>query len=372
MPLPVLSGIPPEELAAALEAGGLRQPRFRPLQIFKWIAAGAESFDEMTDLPRSLREELAGRFRLRSCETAGRFADADGTVKISVALADGAHIEAVLLADAGGRHTGQRTGRYTACVSTQAGCAAGCVFCKTGSMGFVRDLDSTEIVEQFLLLRQIASPDAAADPPAPRPQGAHAVSNIVVMGMGEPLLNLAELRKALAVITAPEGMGFSKRRITISTCGVAPGIINLADQGPGVRLALSLTTADEELRRRLMPITERYPLPAVKAALAYFQRKGGGRVTLEAVLLGGLNTRNEDAAAIADFAQGIDAAVNLIPWNPAEGLSFDGKPLREPSAKEVEGFAKQLEERGLTVTRRFRRGRGVMGACGQLCGSRSL
>jgi 23S rRNA (adenine2503-C2)-methyltransferase len=352
-----LSGMPLDELAASVTPlPALGGNRFHALQIFKWIARGVSSFDLMTDLPRSLREELAGRFRIRSSELADRFEDADGTVKLAITLEDGAIIEAVLLADAGGRRT--------ACISTQAGCQAGCVFCKTGSLGFLRNLSAAEIVEQFLLLRQTATQFASA----PDRQGAEPrpIANLVVMGMGEPLLTLAELRKALAVITAAGGIAFSKRRITISTCGVSDGITDLADKGPGVRLALSLTSADGELRQRLMPITARYPLSAVKAALGYFQRKGGGRVTLEAVLLGGLNTGHKDAAAIAAFARGLDAAVNLIPWNPVPGLRFEGKPLREPSAGETERFAQYLEARGLTVTRRLRKGRGVMGACGQL------
>lgn len=341
---PILCGLPPKELAAVLAP----LPRFRAAQIVKWIAAGVSDFDAMSNLPLALREELKSRFLLRGCVSAGRLEDPDGTVKLVVGLLDGARIEAVLLSD--GR------ARRTACISTQAGCPAGCVFCKTGGLGFLRNLSAAEMVEQFLLLREAAS------------GGAHsgAIDNMVVMGMGEPLLNLAELRRALAVISAKEGMNFSKRRITVSTCGISGGIIDLADNGPGVRLALSLTTADESLRRRLMPLAAAYPLAELKEALVYFQRQGGGRVTLEAVLLGGLNTRNEDAIAFAEFARGLDAAANLIPWNPVTGLEFEGRPLREPGAGEAAAFAARLESLGLTVTRRFRKGRGVMGACGQL------
>ena len=357
MSLPVLSGLPFDELAALLKEDSA-QPRFRAAQIFKWIARGAASFDEMTDLSRSLRESLGSRFRLRTGAVADCLRDPDGTVKLSIGLEDGPRVEAVLLADGGGRRT--------ACLSTQAGCPAGCVFCKTGQLGFMRNLGSAEIVEQFLLLRQIASQEAGAAQDAAGGSAPLSIANIVIMGMGEPLLNLTELRRALAVITGKQGMDFSRRRITLSTCGISDGIIDLADKGPGLRLALSLTSADEELRRRLMPITARYPLDGVKAALLHFQRQGCGRVTLEAVLLGGLNTGTRDAAAMAGFARGLDAVVNLIPWNPVEGLEFDGRPLREPSAPEVESFAAALEARGLTVTRRFRKGRGVMGACGQL------
>jgi 23S rRNA (adenine2503-C2)-methyltransferase len=339
MTKPALSGLPPHELAALFSP----LPRFRAVQVFKWIAAGASSFDEMSNLPLALREELTRRFVLRSCALEGCYEDGGGAIKLRISLAEEAKIEAVLL-------TGEN-GRRTACLSTQAGCPAGCVFCGTGALGFTRNLHSAEIVDQFLFLRE-----AAACP----------VANIVIMGMGEPLLNLRELRKALAVITDKEGMNFSKRRVTISTCGVTGGIIDLADKGPDARLAVSLTTADEALRRRLMPVTKQYPLDELKEALRYFQRKGGGRVTLEAALLGGINTRREDAAALAQFAAGLDAAVNLIPWNPVKGLSFDGEPLRAPSVKETAAFARRLETLGLKVTCRYRRGRSVRGACGQL------
>jgi 23S rRNA (adenine2503-C2)-methyltransferase len=237
----------------------------------------------------------------------------------------------------------------------------GCVFCKTGTLGLLRNLDSAEMVEQFLFLRREA---VAAG------RGNATIDNLVIMGMGEPLLNLAELRRALAVISAKEGMNFSKRRITLSTCGISEGIRELADKGPAVRLALSLTSADEALRKKLMPQSAGRPLEELKKSLLYFQKKGGGRVTLEAVLLGGINTRREDADAAAVFARGLDAVVNLIPWNPVQGLEFDGRPLRSPAAGEVEGFTEMLEKQGLKVTRRFRRGSGIGGACGQLGESR--
>jgi 23S rRNA (adenine2503-C2)-methyltransferase len=344
---PALSGLPLEELAEILKP----RPAFRALQIFKWIAGGARSFDQMSSLPLGLREELGRRFVVYSSQTSARLEDPDGTVKLQIRLRDGALIEAVLLAEAERGQPGQPAGaRYTACLSTQAGCPAGCLFCKTGALGFRRNLDSAEITEQFLLLRALVP----------------AVSNIVIMGMGEPLFNLGELRRALAVLTNPAGLGISSRRITLSTSGVAVGIRELADRGPAVRLALSLTTAREELRQALMPIGRANPLPALKDALRYFQQRGGGRITLEAALLSGLNTGPEDAAALIAFAAGLDVAVNLIPWNPVAGLEFAGKPLREPPRREVENFTRLLKQGGLKVTRRFRRGRSVRGACGQL------
>jgi 23S rRNA (adenine2503-C2)-methyltransferase len=296
----------------------------------------------MTNLSLDLRNELDSRFTLYGSRIAARLDDPDGTVKLQIALADGARIEAVIL------HDGH--GRRTACLSTQAGCPAGCVFCKTGTLGFLRNLDSAEIVEQFLHIRSIYP----------------AIANIVVMGMGEPLLNLPELRRALLVLSDRDGLGLSMRRITVSTCGMVEGIRDLADQGPPVRLAVSLTTADPSLREDLMPISRGNPLPALKEALLYHQRKQGRRITVEAVLLGGINTRREDAEALAAFAAGLDVVVNLIPWNPVEGMEFRGLPLREPSPGEPERFRDQLAGKGLKVTRRFRKGLGISGACGQL------
>jgi 23S rRNA (adenine2503-C2)-methyltransferase len=358
--LETLSGLPLEELTALIAP----LPKFRAVQIFKWIASGAGGFGQMGNLPLALRDELARRFALRPPATETRHQADDGTVKLALEFSDKVAVEAVLLND-GGRNAASRK---TACLSTQAGCPAGCVFCKTGSLGFLRNLDSAEIVEQFLRLSVAAqetswltSQTSQVDQTNIRP-----ISSIVVMGMGEPLLNLGELRKAVDVIASPQGMGFSRRRITVSTCGIADGIVELADKGPSIRLALSLTCADEGLRRRLMPITAAHGLGPVKKALGYFQQQGGGRITLEIVLLGGINSSENDALGVAQFADGLDTVINLIPWNPVKGLMFEGKPLREPSPAEAAAFARRLEALGLRVTRRFRRGRGVMGACGQL------
>jgi 23S rRNA (adenine2503-C2)-methyltransferase len=348
----VLSGLPPEELEDLLRASLPALPPFRSKQIFTALARGIPSFGEISSLPLALRNELEVRFRLRSSAVSARLEDRDGTVKLQILLEDGLKIEAVLLAaPRGGEKNGPEAGgRRTACLSTQAGCPAGCVFCKTGTLAPARNLSSAEIVEQFLHIRSLCP----------------GIDNIVIMGMGEPLLNLGELRKALAVLTSPRGLGISQRRITLSTCGIAGGIRDLAGGGPGLRLALSLTAADEELRRRLMPITRSNPLGDVKEALRYYQRIRRRRITLEAVLLGGINTRREDAQAMARFARGLDTVVNLIPWNPVEGLCFEGKPLKEPEEGEAAAFARELESLGLKVTRRYRKGRGVAGACGQL------
>jgi len=341
-----LAGLLPAELENLL----LPLPRMRASQIYKWIVRGVSDFDQMTDLPSSLREEMKSRFRLYSGKVDGCHED-KAALKTVVALEDGLKIESVLLRDG--------KSRFTACLSTQAGCPAGCVFCKTGSLGFSRNLSVAEIVEQFLFLRIIAFKEADG-------KSGHGIDNIVIMGMGEPLLNLEELRKAITFFSDPAGINFSKRRITVSTCGICGGLFDLADNGPYIRLALSLVTADEPLRQQLMPIAAANPLEKVKQALSAFQSKSGGRVTLELPLLGGVNTRGKDAVAIAQFAKGIDTVINIIPWNPAAGLEFEGKPLREPEKRETEEFVKQLESLGLKVTMRHRKGRSVMGACGQL------
>jgi len=326
-------------------------PRFRAGQIYRWIIRGQGDFDKMSDIPNSLRAELKSRFSVFSCSVDQIYNDS-GTKKIAITLNDGLKIEAVLLND--GKN------RLTACLSTQAGCPAGCVFCKTGSLGFRRSLECAEIAEQFIFLLAEAGGDAAEN------KEKHIIGNIVVMGMGEPLLNLEQLRKAISFFTDRQGMNFSFRRITVSTCGIIPALFDLAENGPYVRLALSLATADENLRQRLMPVTKSNPLSKVKEALLLYQRNGGGRVTLEAPLLGGVNTRGEDAKRAAEFAKGLDTVVNIIPWNPVADLEFEGRPLREPEKKETENFIRMLESYGLKVTTRLRKGQRVMGACGQL------
>jgi 23S rRNA (adenine2503-C2)-methyltransferase len=341
---PALSGYPLAELRELLPDASAHGtvPPFRAAQIFTAMARGIASFEEITTLPRALRAELESRFTLRSTLVSRRLSDPDGTEKLRITLQDGLTIEAVLLED--GR------GRKTACLSTQAGCPAGCVFCKTGSLGFIRNLSAGEMVEQFLHLRSLY-PETA---------------NIVLMGMGEPLLNLEALRRALAVLTDPQGLHLSPRRITLSTCGVAAGIRDLADRGPEIRLALSLTTADESLREQLMPMSRSNPLAALREALGYYQDRCRRRITLEAVLLSGINTRREDADALGRFAEGLNTVINLIPWNSVEGLCFKGRPLREPDGRELSRFAASLKRRGCKVTLRHRKGRNIYGACGQL------
>lgn len=321
-------------------------PPFRSGQIYNWILMGADNFDQMTDIPLILRNELKEQFSIYSSYVETCHEDS-ANKKIILSLYDGLKIEAVLLCD--------KNNRFTACISTQAGCPCGCVFCKTGSTGFKRNLESYEIVEQFLHLLFFS-----------KNKYEYLIDNIVVMGMGEPLLNLINLKKALEIINDKKGINFSRRRITVSTCGICEGIIGITNNLPFAKLALSLTTGDEQLRQKLMPVSLQNPLKSIKQALMLFQQKGGGRITLEVTLLGGINTRDKDAKSIKQFAKGLDYVINIIPWNPVKSLMFEGLPIRESTQKETNNFIDILKSYGLKVTKRQHRGRSIMGACGQL------
>ena len=222
--LSALSALLPDEISSELNLS----PAFRGKQIFKWISMGVESFDQMTNIPKDLRADLQEKSVLRSSCVNQVFRDKDGTVKLQIKTNDGLLIETVLLTDI--------EGRKTACVSCQAGCAMACAFCQTGHLGFARNLTAAEIVEQFLFLEKECG----------------TLDNIVFMGMGEPTLNLEAIRKAIKVLTHKDGRALGTKRITLSTCGIVKGIYDLADNGPKIRLALSLTTADEDLRTKYL------------------------------------------------------------------------------------------------------------------------
>jgi len=334
----VLAGRNPEELAELFGD----YPLFHCRQLYQWILSGAKTFFEMSSLPLAMRNRLEEEFRLYPGNVISENRDDNGTVKLAVALDDGPVVESVILSD--------DENRKTACLSTQAGCPMRCVFCKTGSLGFRRNLTPVEISSQYLQLLQ-------REPK---------ISNIVIMGMGEPLLNLEALRKALDFFMHKTGLNISKRRITISTCGIEKGIIDLADSGPDVRLAFSMTTARQDLRERLMPVSQDNPLNKIRDALIYFQKKRGERITIEMVLLSGINTSPVESVAISEFIRGLDAIINLIPWNPVDGLNLDGLAFKTPSRSEISAFTDSLKNRGIRYTQRYEKGRGISAACGQL------
>ena len=331
----VLTGLLPAEICENLELS----QKFRGTQIFKWIGNGIDDFDAMTNLSSELRNSLKEKALLRSSTITNVLKDPDGTIKLQITLHDGNAVETVLLTD--------REGRKTACVSCQAGCAMKCAFCQTGTLGLARNLEAGEIVEEFLFLEKEAGK----------------LDNIVFMGMGEPMQNLSAIRRAIEILCHKDGRALSSKRITLSTCGIVSGIYDLADNGPSIRLAVSLTSANEELRKELMPVcrSEANSLSNLRKAISYYAEKSGRRVTLEAALMHGKNTDEISAQNMINFARGIDVNINLIPWNPVSCLPFE-----EPSGNEVKRFVDQLEKAGLNVTLRTRRGRKIGGACGQL------
>lgn len=331
----ILSGLLADEITEKLSLG----QKFRGTQIFKWVGSGVKDFDQMTNLSLDLRNQLKEKALLRSSNVTNVLKDPDGTVKLQITLQDGNSVETVLLTD--------KEGRKTACVSCQAGCAMKCAFCMTGTLGLARNLEAYEIVEQFLYLEEIAGK----------------LDNIVFMGMGEPMQNLGGIRKAIEILCHKDGRALSSKRITLSTCGVVSGIYDLADNGPHIRLAVSLTTANEDLRKELMPVAKSSAnsLAELKKAINYYAEKSGKRVTLEAALLHQKNTDEVSAQNMSNFAKGLDVNINLIPWNPVSILPFE-----EPSNNEVHNFVAKLEKAGLNITLRTRRGRTIGGACGQL------
>jgi 23S rRNA (adenine2503-C2)-methyltransferase len=341
-----ISALLPDELAGTLQVS----PAYRGKQIFSWIHDRLVfDFTAMGNLPATLRRDLTGRALAIGLREEARLEDADGTVKFRFRLLDGETIESVILRD--------RKGRATACLSTQVGCAMGCLFCRTGSLGYTRDLASHEIVDQFLLLRSYTG---ASTRPAPFSD----LSSVVFMGMGEPLANIDNLQHAVDVLTYS---GFGPRRITVSTCGLVEGIRSLGERKLAVRLAISLISADSEVRTKLMPINRSNPLPQLRQALADYQAVLGKRITLEIVLMAGINDRPEDVEALVRFVQGrgseqsLKVLVNLIPWNPLPEF-----PYKKPEARRVEWYQRRIEQAGIPVTTRISRGSAVCGACGQL------
>lgn len=359
-----ISALLPDDLAGALQL----TPSYRGRQIFSWIHDRLVfELEEMSDLPAGLRQDLAHRALPMSLSEDAKLEASDGSIKFRYRLLDGKVVESVILRD--------RKGRATACLSTQVGCAMGCRFCRTGTLGFSRDLEAHEIVEQFLLLRAFLrgtdgatnSPDRAGAPSRATKLGrvpSITPGSIVFMGMGEPLANLDNLQRAVEVLSFG---GFSPRRITVSTCGLVDGIRALGERKLAVRLAVSLISADSPVRNELMPIARSNPLSDLRRALEEYQDGLGKRITLEIVLMDGINDRSADIEALVRFVHGdqgresLKVLINLIPWNPLPDF-----PYQRPKAGRVEWFQRRIQQAGIPVTTRISRGSAVSGACGQL------
>lgn len=327
------------ELARFFEARG--QKAFRARQVARWIyEAGALEFDEMTDLGAGLRELLSGAYRIGEPVADTVSVSEDGTAKHLWRMRDGELVESVLIPTAD---------RLTLCISSQAGCAMGCTFCATGWSGFRRHLTAGEIVGQYRASRRWAE----AHDYGP-------ITNIVYMGMGEPLANREAVMRSLTILN--HGYGVGARRITVSTVGVVPGIRELAARPEQFKLALSLHAPDEALRRELIPLEKRWPLPELMKALEEFNAAGGRRITFEYTMIRGVNDAEELAPRLAELARHLRAFVNLIPFNP-----IPWQPDWGPSSPErIRHFARVLEAAGVDVAVREPRGRDIDAACGQL------
>jgi 23S rRNA (adenine2503-C2)-methyltransferase len=316
------------------------QPPMRARQVRRWIIAGrAESFAPMTDLPASLRQELAAEFVPFGSQVARHVEARDGTHKLLLRLHDGHLVECVLL---------QEDGRHTACISTQVGCGMGCVFCASGLNGVARNLTAGEILEQLVRLRNLLPAEQR-------------LTHVVVMGMGEPLANLDNLLEALEAVTAKDGLGIGARHVTISTVGLPAKLRRLADLGKQYHLAVSLHAPDDALRDRIVPTNPKTGLAAILAAADDFFEKTGRQVTYEYVLLHGINDGVDQAAALARLLRGRNALVNLIPFNDVAGL-----PYRRPTQEALTAFVDRLRQGGLNVKVRKRKGSEIDAACGQL------
>ena len=337
---PSLLELSPADLRGWFAARGL--PGYRADQVRRWaLVRRAAAFDEMSDLPKVLRADLAAAWTLFAARAADHRRAADGSEKLLLELADGQRIECVLLRD--------DKGHCTVCLSTQVGCGMGCAFCASGIEGVARNLSRGEIIEQMLHLQRLLGP----------PTGGERLSHVVVMGMGEPLANLDNLLPALDVAVAD--LAISVRRITISTVGLPRGIRRLADMNCQYHLAVSLHAPDDTLRNQLVPANRAIGIAAVLAAADYYFEQTGRRVTYEYVLIGGVNDQPDHARRLSALLRGRPSLVNLIPLNPTPEL-----PFRPPAPAAVGDFAERLRQGGLNVEVRRRKGDEIAAACGQL------
>lgn len=334
-----LKDLSPGELTDLLASWGY--PAYRVRQLMRWIYQERETdFEQMTDLPLELRHQLKKVADLKPLRIRQKRKSKDGTLKFLLEATDGARIETVLI-------PAEEEQRATVCISTQVGCAMGCAICATGKMGFSRNLTCGEIIEQLLMAERYAKGP---------------VTNVVFMGMGEPLANYETVLDAIYAMTDPDRLAMGSRRITVSTCGLVPQIRRLADEGLQIGLAISLHAPDDELRNRLVPINRKYPLDQLVKAAAYYADKTKRRVTFEYALIEGVNDQRHHATRLVQLVRGLLCHVNLIPVNPVDGFC-------RPSDAVVTAFQEVVRRSGIPVTVRRERGGDILAACGQLATS---
>ena len=349
-PLPAISDVDPATLAAWLQARG--EPAYRAGQILSGVhRPDVGSFDELSDIPKELRTSLGRAFRFSTIEDSHVIgADGGMTAKAVHELHDGQRIESVLMRYAARGGSSERT---TICISSQAGCAVACPFCATGQAGFGRQLTAGEIVDQVLHWHRPPWTALGVD--------GTGHYNIVFMGMGEPLNNADRVFEAVRLLNDPQRLGIGARHITVSTSGVVPAMDRMVDELPQVNLAISLHAATDPLRDELVPINRKWPVRDVVAAGRRFAARTGRRVSLEYVMIDGVNDTDEQAHGLVEHARGWRTHVNLIPLNPTPGSRWSGTP-----AAGIERFVAILEAGGIAVTVRDTRGREIDAACGQL------
>jgi 23S rRNA (adenine2503-C2)-methyltransferase len=347
---PGLAGLEPAELAAWLVARDVPGWRARQVLDAVWRSAAA-SIDDVRTLPGVLRGAIDDAFRFDTVrDTEIRLSDGGLTEKALHRLSDGALVESVLMHYPA---RGRQRERHTLCISSQAGCAVGCPFCATGELGFTRDLETAEILDQVRhAARRLAS-------------DGRRLTNVVFMGMGEPLLNLDNVLAAVAALADPTRFGLGARHVTVSTSGVVPGIERLTALGPQFTLAVSLHAARDPLRDALVPLNRRWPVADVVGAAREHARVTGRRITYEVTMIGGINDRDDDAVALATLLAGDHAHVNLIPMNPVAHTPWQASPMPV-----IERFAARLRASGISTTIRRNRGQEIGAACGQLAAER--
>jgi len=320
---------------------GLGKEKYRARQIMKWIyRQGTSSFEEMTNLSKEFRAEMAKKARIGNLEIVRTETSGDTTKKILFRLEDGLLIESVLIPG---------PGHWTLCVSTQAGCRMGCSFCFTARSGFSRNLRPSEIVDQIVQAKF-------------RTEEGAGINNLVLMGMGEPLDNYDNVLQAIAIITSDHGLSLSTRKITLSTCGLAPGIERLG-RDSAVNLAVSLNAPDDRRRSELMPINKKYPIESLIRACKGYPMPRRRRITFEYILIAGVNDSPADARLLVKTFGGLRCKFNLIAFN-----EFPGSPFRAPDPKAIEAFQRVLVDHHFTAVLRQSRGRDILAACGQLSG----